>query len=103
MSTDFHQRALNAIKGIPKGKVATYGQIAAIAGNPNGARQVSRILHSCWRKEKLPWHRVVNRQGKISLGRGSGFEIQKALLEKDGVIFVRNENIDLDQYLWSPL
>jgi methylated-DNA-protein-cysteine methyltransferase-like protein len=88
------------IKRIPFGKVSTYGFIAAMAGNPGAARQVARILHSSSRKYKLPWHRVVNRHGKISLKPFNGYEVQKRLLEKEGVVFDENDIIDLDRFLW---
>ena len=92
MGTDFHQRVVAIIKKIPKGKVATYGQIAALAGNPRAARQVVRILHSSSQKEQLPWHRVVNRQGQISLRSGSGYETQKELLKEEGIAFGISDN-----------
>jgi methylated-DNA-protein-cysteine methyltransferase-like protein len=98
----FSQRVKDLIKGIPKGKVATYGQIAAYAGNPRAARQVVWILHSSTEKEKLPWHRVINSMGKISLKPGYGYEIQKTLLLKEGVKFDSNDRIDLKRFLWSP-
>ena len=91
MPITFEQRVIELIKIIPKGKAATYGQIAAMAGNPRGARQVSRVLHTSSEKEKLPWHRVINREGKISLPIGGGFEIQKALLEKENIKFDNNK------------
>ncbi len=100
--TPFHQHVVAIIKRIPKGKVATYGQIAALASHPRAVRQVVRILHSCSKKERLPWHRVVNRQGRISLRPGLGYEIQKALLKEEGVAFGGNDTIDLERYLWSP-
>ena len=65
--TKFTEEVLDIIKMIPKGKVMTYGQIAAYAGNPRGARQVSRILHSMSSSHELPWHRVINSKGGISL------------------------------------
>jgi methylated-DNA-protein-cysteine methyltransferase-like protein len=102
MSKSFHQRAIEIIKQIPEGKVATYGQIAAYAGNPRGARQVAYILHSSSRKENLPWHRVVNSKGGISLKPGSGYGLQKKLLEKEGIIFDKNNCIDLKRFLWWP-
>lgn len=102
MGTDFHQRVVTIIKKIPKGKVATYGQIAALVGHPRAARQVVRILHSSSQKEQLPWHRVVNRQGQISLRPGSGYETQKELLKEEGVAFGSSDTIDFDRYLWSP-
>ncbi len=79
----------------------TYGRIAVLAGKTNGARQVSRILHSMSGKYDLPWHRVVNAQGKISLKPSYGYELQKALLEAEGIEFSLNGTIDLDLYLWT--
>lgn len=96
----FTQRVAGAIKKIPKGKVATYGQIAALAGNPRGARQVVRVLHSSTEKERLPWHRVINREGRIGLKPGCGYEIQKELLRREGVEFGEDDRIDFDRFLW---
>jgi methylated-DNA-protein-cysteine methyltransferase-like protein len=98
----FSQRVKDVIKKVPKGKVATYGQIAALAGNPRAARQVVRILHSSSEKDKLPWHRIVNRQGRIALKPGYGYEIQRELLRQEGVRFGKNDTIDFDRYLWTP-
>lgn len=98
----FHERVIAAIKAVPRGKVATYGQIAAFAGSPRAARQVVRILHSSSRKEKLPWHRIINSQGRISLKPGQGFEEQKARLETEGVLFSIDGGIDLTVFLWRP-
>lgn len=102
MASSFHNRIVRVIKQIPLGRVATYGQIAAMAGNPLGAREVVRMLHSSSDKHKLPWHRVVNRLGRISLGRNQGYEKQKALLEKEGVVFGFRDVIDLDRFRWKP-
>ena len=98
----FQSRAIKAIKSVPRGKVATYGLIAAAAGSPRAARQVVRILHSSSDKHKLPWHRVINREGKISLPPGRGYELQKALLEDEGIIFEAGDKIDFGRFLWSP-
>jgi methylated-DNA-protein-cysteine methyltransferase-like protein len=103
MAVSFRQRAIDIIKKIPRGKVATYGQIAALAGQPRAARQVVRILHSSTEKERLPWHRVINRRGRISLKRGAGYEHQKAMLEDEGVAFDETDAVVFDSYLWSPL
>jgi methylated-DNA-protein-cysteine methyltransferase-like protein len=100
--TPFTRKVRVIIRKIPRGKVATYGQIAACAGNPRAARQVVRILHSSSRKDKLPWHRVINSKGGISLKPGNGYELQKSLLEKEGVIFGLHDFVDLDRFLWSP-
>lgn len=80
----------------------TYGLIAAHCGNPRAARQVAWILHASLRKENLPWHRVVNRNGQISLKHFNGYEIQKQLLQKEGIIFAKGNAIDLNLFLWQP-
>jgi len=100
MLAQFTQNALAIIKKIPEGRVLTYGQAAVLSGKPKGARQISRLLHSMSGKYDLPWHRVVNSKGKISLGPSRGYELQKALLESEGVKFSKNDIIDLKTYLW---
>jgi len=100
--TRFTTEVKALIKDIPRGRVATYGLIAAYAGNPRAARQVAWILHSSSQKDRLPWHRVVNRMGRISLGRLDGYETQKKLLQAEGVVFDKRDVIDLDTYLWHP-
>ncbi len=97
---EFERRVKERIKAIPKGQVATYAQIAALAGNHRGARQVARVLHSSSDKDKLPWHRVINSRGGISLPKGRGFEEQKRLLTKEGVDVGRRGRVDLDTYRW---
>lgn len=97
----FTQRAIDVIKRIPRGRVATYGQIAAYAGEPRAARQVVWILHSYSDKHRLPWHRVVNGKGRISLPRHQGYGDQKRRLEKEGVKFGNGDTIDFKRYLWS--
>jgi len=98
---DFTSEVIRLIKAIPRGKVATYGQIAYLTGLYPSVRRVVWILHSCSEKEGLPWHRVVNRKGGISLRPGSGFEKQKELLEREGIVFDDNDRIDLDRFLWE--
>jgi len=102
MRKTFYQIVISLIKSIPQGKVATYGQIAAYAGNYMAARQVAYILHSSSCKENLPWHRVINSNGYISLKPKQGYELQKKLLKKEGIIFKENDCIDLKRYLWLP-
>jgi len=102
MNKTFHQRVIEIIKNIPEGKVCTYGKISSLAGNSRAARQVSYILHSSSRKENLPWHRVVNSKGGISLKPNHGYELQKKLLEKEGVEFNQDKCIDLKRFLWNP-
>jgi methylated-DNA-protein-cysteine methyltransferase related protein len=96
----FYLRAIKVIKKIPYGKVATYGQIALLAGNPRAARQISWILRSSSEKYSLPWHRIINRDGKISLRKSEGYELQETLLIKEGIIF-ENEVIDFAKFLWK--
>lgn len=102
MEESLSQRIKRVILTIPKGKVATYGQIAALAGNPSAARQVAWVLHASSRKANLPWQRVINSKGGISLARGNGYELQKALLEQEDVVFDDGDRIDLKRYLWNP-
>lgn len=90
------------MKQIPTGKVATYGQIAAVAGNYRAARQVARILHSMSDKHQLPWQRVIGKNGKISLPLGGRYERQRKLLEEEGIEFGLKDRIDLQKYLWQP-
>lgn len=97
----FTQRAVDAIKRIPKGKVATYGLIATMAGDRQGARQVVRVLTTQWAKHDLPWHRVINSKGTISL-EGEGYRIQRQMLEREGVEFDENGKVDFNRYLWRP-
>jgi methylated-DNA-protein-cysteine methyltransferase-like protein len=98
----FFRRVVDVIKKIPAGKVATYGQIAALAGNSRAARQVAWVLHSASDKEKLPWQRVINSQGGISLPRYGGYELQRALLVKEGVKFDVADRVDLARFQWRP-
>ena len=99
---DFTSKVIRLIKSIPRGKVATYGQIAFLAGLYPSVRRVVWILHSCSEKERLPWHRVVNRQGAISLKPGAGYEKQREMLEREGIVFDERDRIDLERYLWEP-
>jgi methylated-DNA-protein-cysteine methyltransferase-like protein len=98
----FSNRAKQAIRDIPYGKIATYEQIAAFAGNHRAARQVAWLLHSSSRKDNLPWHRVINSRGSISLPIGGGFEEQKVLLEGEGIHVDETGRIKLSKYLWNP-
>jgi methylated-DNA-protein-cysteine methyltransferase-like protein len=102
MGETFYESVIDIIKKIPPGKVATYGEVADYAGNKRAARQVSYILNSSWEKHKLPWHRVVNSKGGISLRKGHGYELQKKLLKREGIIFNGEDRIDLKKFQWFP-
>jgi methylated-DNA-protein-cysteine methyltransferase-like protein len=96
------ERIVKVIKKIPKGKVASYGQIADLAGNRMAARQVVRILHALSEKKNLPWYRVINSRGTISLKAGEGYEIQKGQLISEGIVFDEFDRIDLERFGWKP-
>ncbi len=90
------------VRRVPAGQVATYGQIAALAGIPRAARTVGWALASLRSDDDVPWHRIVNARGAISLPPGRGYEVQRALLEAEGVEFDSRGRIDLERYLWQP-
>ena len=94
----FTERVVEIIKCIPEGKVMTYGQIAALAGSPRGARQVVRVLHTLSEKYKLPWHRVINSKGEISIVDYESRNLQKLFLESEGVKVTSNNTINLNEF-----
>ncbi len=98
----FSQEIIEIIREIPAGKVCSYGAIAARAGNPRAARQVVRVLRACSETEGLPWWRVVNARGTISLKPGQGFEEQRDRLRAEGVMFDAAGRIDLAEHRWQP-
>lgn len=102
----FAERVIELIKKIPVGKVATYGQIAALAGSPRAAITVGQILHRQTETEDLPWQRVVNAQGMISTTcLEHPPELQAALLRSEGIELTENGNshhVSLKRYLWKP-
>ncbi|MGP7816930.1 MGMT family protein [Niallia sp. 01092] len=99
----FTSNVIRVIQSIPAGKVMTYGQIAKIAGSSRGARQVVRILHAMSSKYELPWHRVINASGKISIQNEEAKMLQKQLLEEEGIVFEKNEQISLQTYIYDPV
>jgi methylated-DNA-protein-cysteine methyltransferase-like protein len=98
----FAAAVIRWILKIPKGRVATYGQIAALAGKPHGARGVAWILHSSSTKYGLPWHRVLNAKGKISFHpTASHYSLQKKRLQAEGVDFSSQDQIRMSHYQWK--
>ncbi len=95
--TDFSKLVIDIISAIPYGKVASYGRVAEIAGNPRASRQVSRLLHSSSENHNLPWHRVINSSGGISL-KGEGAILQRKMLEAECIEFGLNGKVDMDKY-----
>jgi len=91
------------VRRIPRGRVATYGQVAAQAGLARAARQAGYAMHALPDGSRVPWHRVVNARGEISArALGNGELAQRALLEAEGVRFDARGRIDLEKYGWRP-
>lgn len=100
----FAQRVYWLVRQVPEGCVVTYGQVATWAGSPRAARAVGNLMKASLRNgEEVPWHRVINSQGGIS-GRGESgrAELQKRLLEGEGVDFGGQGACDLQVYRWEP-
>jgi methylated-DNA-protein-cysteine methyltransferase-like protein len=92
----------NVVQKIPKGKVATYGTVARMAGNPRWSRVVGYALHVNPAPGIIPCHRVVNREGKTAATFAfGGGDIQRQMLEQEGVVFESDGHIDLSQYGWK--
>jgi methylated-DNA-protein-cysteine methyltransferase-like protein len=99
-STDnFAQRVYQIIAAIPSGRITTYGDVARMAGSPRAARQVGGVLKRLPEGSRLPWHRVVNRTGQISL-TGSDLSRQRQALLAEGVQVSGDGKIDLPRYRW---
>lgn len=100
----FYEAVYRVVQEVPAGKVATYGQIAAILGSPRAARAVGYALAALTeaRSHVVPWQRIINREGSIST-RGDIIrgEVQRKLLESEGIVFQADGRIDLTQYLWE--
>ncbi len=96
-----HARIFAVVRRIPSGRVATYGQIARLAGLGNHARLVGYALHALPAGSRIPWHRVLNARGRISLAGAAALE-QLRLLRREGVRPAANKAIDLRRYQWRP-
>ncbi len=97
-----YPRIYAVVRRIPRGRVATYGQVAGLAGIPGRARQVGYALHALPETTRVPWHRVVNRMGTISRRAVPGIEaLQRVILETEGVVFGPRGRIPLDRFLWT--
>jgi len=94
--TSFAEQVYDIVAQIPSGKVVSYGQIAAMLGQPRGARQVGWAMRHC--PENLPWQRVVMADGSIA---GGGYAaLRRAVLEKEGVAFLPNGRVDMSAHGW---
>ena len=101
--TSNYQRIYAVVRKIPRGRVATYGDVARLARLPGQARLVGYALHAAPAGARLPWHRVVNAQGRLSLGRGvAGGELpQRFRLEREGIVFDSTGRLSLDVFRWK--
>ena len=98
-----YQRIYRVVRRIPPGRVATYGQIASLAGLAGHARQVGYALHALPDGTIVPWHRVVNAAGRISTRATPGGElVQRLLLQKEGIRLDGKGRVPLDQLRWKP-
>ena len=98
------ERIYEQVRKIPRGKVATYGQIAMLAGNPRWARAVGYALHANPDPDGIPCYRVVNRFGGLAPAFAfGGAEAQAKLLRGDGIVVREDNTVDLDKYLWDGL
>ncbi|MDR2485286.1 MAG: MGMT family protein [Treponema sp.] len=91
-------RIIEAIKAVPAGKVSSYRDIAAVAGVPNGARQVVRILHALSHLERLPWYRIIKADGRIAFPPGESRNLQIALLRSEGVEVTEGGRVCYSRY-----
>ena len=100
---NFHQRVYALVKKIPKGRVTSYGFVATLLGNPRAARQVGWALFNMTEDREIPWWRVINSKGYISIRNPNApKELQKFLLEKEGIKVSDKFMVDLKKYIWRP-
>ena len=100
--SESYRRIYAVVRRIPRGRVATYGQVAALAGLPRAARQVGYALHALSGATVLPWYRVINASGRISLPPGAGGIEQRLRLIADGVPVDQRGGVSLARHQWRP-
>jgi methylated-DNA-protein-cysteine methyltransferase-like protein len=99
----FFERVYALVRCIPPGRVATYGQIARLLGQPHAARTVGWALRGVPEDSNVPWQRVVNASGRISIRDPQSVAEQRSLLEAEGLVFGPDDQIDLDRFGWDGL
>ena len=100
--SDFQETVRRIVRGCPRGKVVSYGGVAAMAGKPRAARAVGTLMSALPDDSDIPWWRVINSRGEVSMrGIGHGPAIQRKLLEREGVRFDRSGRVDWEKYGWS--
>jgi methylated-DNA-protein-cysteine methyltransferase-like protein len=104
MTNKFFEQVYELVRHIPVGKVATYGQIAKMLGQPHAARTVGWAMGAIPEGSDVPWQRVINSKGMISFPPGSpGATLQRALLEEEGIVFDEKGRVNLKTYGWKGL
>lgn len=106
MEPNFFERVYLVVRQIPPGKVASYGQIAALLGHPQAARTVGWALNALTAAQaaETPWQRVINSAGRISISRADlSADLQRALLEEEGIEFDANGHVDMRRFGWAGL
>lgn len=102
MTSPNYERIYAIVRRIPRGRVATYGQVAELAGLEGHARQVGYAMHALPAKNNVPWHRVINAKGEVSpRTSGDSHELQRMLLESEGVVFDLRGRCDLEKHRWK--
>ena len=102
-SNPTYRKIYSVIRDVPEGLVATYGQIASLADLPGRARQVGYALHSLPENHDVPWHRIINAKGEVSARSNPGWDnVQRGLLESEGIVFDSHGRVDLRTYRWEP-
>lgn len=101
MASSTYERIWEAVRRIPRGRVSTYGWVAEMAGVPGAARQVGYAMHALPPHTTVPWHRVINAQGRVSVRSGGGPRLeQRFLLEAEGVAFDAGGRVSLEKFGW---
>lgn len=102
--TRLYDRIYAVVRQIPQGQVATYGQVAELAGLIGKPRLVGYALYRVAAADDVPWHRVINARGEVShtRSRNGSDDLQKVLLEDEGVVFTPKGKVDLVRYRWQP-
>jgi len=99
----FTRAVHEAVRRIPPGRVTSYGAVAALAGQPRAARAVGAVLNALTPDREVPWWRVVNRNGVLSIPAELGLRaLQHRLLEEEGVSFHSSGAVDLNRHAWDP-
>jgi len=102
--TGFFERVYRVVRQVPPGKVTSYGTIARMLEHPHAARTVGWALHSLPQDSDVPWHRVINSRGRIpALGREISADVQRSLLESEGIEFDEHDAVDWDRFSWEGL